>query len=146
MRGKLGEDLKVVTAHNSSAFVTTAITFGKGSIDTQGFKEALVVVNLGTIGTGVTLGVKLYENSSDDFTTAVPVTGGIIVSNAAAANGSATVIGNVLTSNRKRYLWVGAIANAPVLSVTQSAAFNANVILGKGIADPVGGTLTIDLE
>jgi hypothetical protein len=147
MRGKLGEDLKVVLAHNPAAFQTTSVTMGRGSIDTQGYKEALAILNLGTINAGVTLGVKLYENSADDWTTAIPVTGGILLSNGTSSTTiTASIVGNILTESRKRYLWIGAILSGPVTSATQSAAFSCSVILGKKCANPCGGTLTIDLE
>ena len=147
MRGKLIEDLKVQQVHSASAFTATAMTFGSGSIDTQGYKEMLVVVNLGDILSTTTLACKLYENSADDFTTAVPVTGGVLLSAGTSTTDQTQLLGNVLTTQRKRYMWVGAMSSGgSAASETSSAHIGVDVILGKGTSNPQTQTTTIDLE
>lgn len=147
MRGKLGEDLKIQIAHASGAFTATSMTFGRGSIDTQGYKEALVVVNLGDVLSSSTFACKLYENSADDFTTAIPITGGSLISSASSSTDMTSKLGNLLCANYKRYLWVGAMASGTYgSSATQSVNFGCTVILGKGINHPENQTLDIDLE
>lgn len=146
LHGKLGEDLKVQVLHSAGAFTATSMTFGRGSVDTQGYKEMLVVVNVGDILSSTTLACKLYENASDDFTTAIPVTSGTFISTMSSADDQTSKLGNVLCEGRKRYLWIGAMASGTYgASETQSTHFAATAILGKGQSNPQTQTLTVDL-
>jgi hypothetical protein len=146
MRGKLGEDLKVQVVHSAGALTATSMTFGKGSIDTRGYKEMMVVLNVGDVLSSTTFAAKLYENSADDFTTAVPVTSGALISTMSSSDDQTTKIGNVLTEQRQRYMWLGAMASGTYgSSATQSVNFGCTVILGKGKEHPESQTLTVDL-
>lgn len=90
-RGKLIEDLKVQQVIAAGPFTATSVSFGRGSIDTRGYDEMLLILNVGDVLSTSTFSAKLYEADEDVFTNAVPVTGGTLASALAAATDQTVV-------------------------------------------------------
>jgi len=146
-RGKLIEDLKVQQVISAGPFTATSVSFGRGSIDTKGYDEMLLILNVGDVLSSSTFSAKLYECDQDVFTSAVPVTGGTLVSTMSSSDDMTIKIGNVLTKNHKRYMWVGAQASGTFgSSGTQSTNIAVTAVLGRADTCPVGNVETIDVE
>lgn len=79
-------------------------TINGASLDTQGYEEVLVLVNVGAIAAECTLNVKLQESANDSAWT--DVTDGAFAECANASGENAVHLGKVVCSHsgRKRYL------------------------------------------
>lgn len=93
--------------------------------DLQGFDEALVILNIGTMAGGATLTVSMKTNASASTSGAAALTGASFGAMTAAANASLNYVGRIDLShldvnNTQRYLYafgVGDAANACLYDV-----------------------------
>lgn len=99
-------------------------TNGSG-IDVQDFDDAMVVVDVGEIQGSATLDVAVYENDSDDYSTATLVTGASFTQ-MTASNDEQLHIGAVDVGATERYLFVRMVPSGATIDV------GAQVYLSKG--------------
>jgi hypothetical protein len=140
----LHESLKIVESQ-VPAVLAAGTTFngaasGAVGIDTQGFSEALILLNVGAVAAAHTLDVSIWENSTN---TTVGVTA--VVNSAAVAQAFAQVVdggaestilvGRIQTKNTKRYLFVKVVVVG-----ASGIATSVLVALGKGMSGAVAQT------
>ena len=119
------------TYHNGA---TGTVTNG---IDTRGFDELLVELNVGAVAAAHTLDVTIWQNDTNTTTGATVVedkdgTDMAFAQIADGGNESATLIGRIQCKNTKRYIFVKAV----VVGASGIAA-SVNLILGKPKSEPV---------
>lgn len=109
----------------------TATANGTG-IDTKGYHDGMVTLEVGTVaGTAPTLDVKIQE--SDDNTTFVDITGATFTQVTASNNTQKLRIADLNGGTRKRYIR----AVATIAGTGPSFAFAVNAILGQAESNPV---------
>lgn len=125
---KLFDNVKASYSHRP--VTATASANGTG-VDTQGYSDAMVVLEVGTVsGTTPTLNVKIQE--SDDNSSFSDVTGATFTQ--VSATGSSQVLRvTELNLVRKRYLR----AVATIAGTTPSFAFGTEFLLSSSNAAPV---------
>ena len=139
MRGKLGEDLKVVVLHRAQQLRNTTVTFG-AILDTKDYDEAMIVLNIGKAFGTSTLGAVLYESNAKNVTSMAPVTLGAFDA-ISISNHQTTYAANIKAKNYKRYLTlrcvVGGMEADGATLAEDGVGYSATAILGKPDSTPV---------
>lgn len=128
MSRKVFDNVKALFSFRPNRVTATANGTG---IDTQGFYDGAVVLEVGTVsGTTPTLDVKLQE--SDDNSTFVDIAGATFTQ-VTASNSSQIKRIRELNLARKRYVR----ALATIAGTTPSFDFSCEVLLGEALAGVV---------
>lgn len=123
----IGRMTKVVQA--LKAFLWTVTTNLSAAIDTLGFKEVLVIVNAGTVGSSGTVDITVTESDATGGTYTL-ITGATFTQ-ITAANDDAVYVGRIrMTPTRKRFLKISAIVG------TAACTFGVVAVLGEAEAEP----------
>jgi hypothetical protein len=139
--GKLVEDVKTVVMHPGYGQVTSATaTYGGAGVDTQGFRDAKIVLNVGTCLGPTTLGVEICENSSNSPVGSIPITGAAFL--VSSSNDDGVQVGNV--QGTKRYLFARSVACAPGSPTITGLAITAE--LGDAASAPVTQQKTVAFD
>jgi hypothetical protein len=139
--GKLVEDVKTVVMHPGIGQVTAATaTYGGAGVDTQGFRDAKIVLNVGTCLGPTTLGVEICENSANSPVGSIPITGAAFL--VSATNDQNVLVGNV--QGTKRYLFARAVASAPGSPTITGLGITAE--LGDAVSAPVSQSQTVAFD
>ena len=133
------EDIKVVSAFPSlsrasadTRYNDNATAASSTGIDTLGFDEALVVLDLGTITGAGTLNVIVMDSSVQAGATGAVAIPGAVFTQKALANCPNVYEGRIKVKNYNRYLHVRAIA-----ATASAKVYGVSVILGKAAERPV---------
>jgi hypothetical protein len=119
-----------------------SITTGSGiGFDSQGFDDAVCVVNIGTVlGAVATVKNAIYESDTDDPTAATALTGADFT-DAVTTNDEAIQIGSVQCRDTKRYLFLKTETQGAPLTVDMSATW----IGGKPDSQATDHTVVFDV-
>jgi len=99
-------------------------------VDTAGYDEAMIILDVGTITATGTLDVKVQEAVVAAFSTPIDITGAAFPQ-VLPATDDAVFVGHVrLTAARKRYMRVSAT------DATAAALMGCSIVLMKGIVKP----------
>lgn len=109
-------------------------------IDTKGFSEALVVLNLGAIPSNGTIIATIEESDSSDLSSPAAITGASFgtLSSSVDATGYMKV-GHLKLAGRKRYL------SANLVIANQTIPCSVTFVLGATDVMPVGVTPVFDV-
>lgn len=125
---KLFDNIKAAFTHRPQR--ATSSQNGTG-VDTQGYRDAMVVLEVGTVsGTSPTLDVKLQE--SDDNSTFTDISGATFTQ-VTASNSSQVKRLAELNVTRKRYVR----AVATIAGTTPSFDFATEILLGESYKGPI---------
>lgn len=142
-RGKLKEEVvskilqKSIMVNSATVFYNQSpVTDSTGTgIDTQGYDNASVFFNVGTLqGPLITVGLNLLESDTDNPLAASLVQGCSLTLNVNGLNSQYE--GSVTCKDRKRYLFLKQDYQG---ATAFTAYFGANVILGKPDRQPQSG-------
>jgi len=136
--GNLGEDLKVVKVMNGQTLTGVAALFNGAStstsgIDTQGFNDALFLLNINQIDNPATMTAAIYESDVNSSASAVAITGadfGVF-----SKSNQGPFSGSVKCSEKKRYLFMRTQQSGP------TASYSATVLLGAAASNPCSTSL-----
>jgi len=148
MRGALHEEVKQPQVYNPATVVaaltdwTQTTQAAASGIDLQGYDEAVIELNLGTIASG-TLDVDFFESATDVATAATAIVdadgNAADFDQKAAANSDNGYVARIKAKDRKRYLFIR-VTN----SSSGSKTFGINVLLAKADKEPVTQDNTVD--
>jgi hypothetical protein len=141
MRGKIGESTLAVVMHRAQTFDSVQVTYGD-IVDTQGYDDGLIILNVGNAHATATIGARLYENANKNIDGMALVTGAKFpLIN--ATNRNQIHLGNIKCKDYKRFLAlrldIGGVAGAATIGASATA------ILAKGDVGPSDNTLAFDL-
>jgi hypothetical protein len=121
---------------------TTDVACYGRCLDTQGYEEVMIRLEVGECPANDTLAAAVYENSTQAPGGSVAVTGGgftTITSSTDLAGRS----GSVVCKKLKRYLWLRTVMSATGGNPT--IGFGATAILSKAQSEPVSDTPDFDV-
>lgn len=138
------EQLGSVTVYWNGQSITSASGYG---VDTLGYREAIWRLGVGTIqGQVASLVAAVYESDTDDPTAATAISGADFTTMNASSD-EAQEVGSVLVNPRKRYQFLRLeVQNSDSTNETATIHVSSQCILGDKQTDPVGTTLTFDIE
>ena len=136
-RGKLTQDQAAYPMHRPIVLTTTA-TYGDG-IDTYPYRDAKIILNVGTDTGPYTLSAKLYGNDLRNVDGAVPVTGGAFPV-ITTASGNAVFLGH--SQGHPRFLWLRLQASAPGAA---TIPISATCEIGRSNQDPSNQSVSFDI-
>ena len=136
--GKLTQDIAAYPMHRPIVLTTTA-TYGDG-IDTYPYRDAKIILNVGTDTGPYTLSAKLYGNDLRNVDGAIPITSAAFPVISTSSGGNSQLLAH--SQGHPRYLWLRLQASAPGAA---TVPVSATCELGRSNLDPSNQSVSFDV-